>query len=316
MRPVVVVVVVFFSWAGAWTVPPHGARAASARHSFKGGLPDPTKDDGTAERIAQAEKEMWESFSPAQRTVKTAERAAITTLCEGRIAEALEQFDVALENSEGNRLLWQRGSALYFGGRWEDAANDFERNAETFEEMLGEPATEYLIWRAAALCQLARGDERRETPPDISLTPLALVEHSPLLQNAFDLFSIDGEACETALSKLGTIASPKRVSRSEQFDTDELQRVQDLDDSAIDAHFFAGLWAESALGDAERARAHFIAAADASRRIAEAPRRFPNPAIGGLAFRLPEVALRSRAWWPDGGVRPDLAESLRPARFF
>ena len=77
MRPVVVVVVVFFSWAGAWTVPPHGARAASARHSFKGGLPDPTKDDGTAERIAQAEKEMWESFSPAQRTVKTAERAAL-----------------------------------------------------------------------------------------------------------------------------------------------------------------------------------------------------------------------------------------------
>ena len=150
----------------AWTASPHRARAPSARHSFKGGLPDPTKDDGTAARLARAEKEMWESFSPAERTVKTAERAAITTLCEGRIAEALEQFDVALENSDGNRLLWQRGIALYFDGRWEDAANDFERNAETFEEMIGEPATEYLIWRAAALLpQLARGDERRATPP-------------------------------------------------------------------------------------------------------------------------------------------------------
>ena len=236
---------------------------------------------------------------------QTAERAAITTLCEGRIAEALEQFDVALENSDGIAPVAARDRAVLRRAQ-EDAANDFERNAETFEEMIGEPATEYLICAPPRCASRARRRAARDPArhqPDAAGTRRAL----PSLQNAFDL-SIDGEARPRRSSAM--IASPKRVSRSEQFDTDELQRVQDLDDSAIDAHLFAGLWAESRSATPARARAR-IAAADASRRIAEAPRRFPNPAIGGLAFRCPRSPC-GRARRPDGGVRPDSPPAARP----
>ena len=79
----------------AVVVPRLAAEEWSPNADFQvdGGVPDPEQDDGSAERLASSEEEMWASFSPRQIAMKRAERAAAAALNVGNVEEAVAQCD-------------------------------------------------------------------------------------------------------------------------------------------------------------------------------------------------------------------------------
>lgn len=177
--------------------------------------------------LAQLEQQYWESLNATERKIEARNSAGLEYLRLGQLQDAVDAFDEVKELSYGQRYAWQRGIALYYLDRFDEALSDFTESISKYERRFEEVATEERIMGAAA-ARLA--GKALELPTDLK-------ETRPIFRILLDIF--EG-------------GSPTEFKKIVRNDRDQMQRI-------LYSHYYTGIYWESR-GDPVRANAHITLA--------------------------------------------------------
>jgi lipoprotein NlpI len=161
----------------------------------------------------------------------------------GHIAESIADFDKYLELRPGEKPEhWQRGIALYYAGRYEDGAKQFELHRTVNPEDVENAAWHYLCVARAALAGGADAKQAVEKARAM-LIPIKGDRRIPMM-NVQALFAGKGTPEDV-------LAAAKAGKPGEE----------ELKDRLFYAHLYLGLWHEAA-GQADEAKKHIGLAAN------------------------------------------------------
>jgi lipoprotein NlpI len=160
----------------------------------------------------------------------------------GHVTEAVADFDKFLElRPEQKPHHWQRGIALYYAGRFDDAAKQFELHRSVNPQDVENATWHYLcVTRAAA----AGGADLKDavTKARKTLIPIREDRRVPMM-NVYALYGGKGTPQDVlAAAKVGAPGE------------------EELKERLFYAHLYLGLWHEAA-GETEEARKHIKLAA-------------------------------------------------------
>jgi tetratricopeptide (TPR) repeat protein len=217
-----------------------------------------------------------------------------------RISEAIESFDKVFE-LRPNAYCWQAGIAKFYAGDLEGAADVFARNAVTYENKFGAPASEERIWRHACELKLITSMSRkdRKLVEDTGgvasiLAPIPLKDYTAellksenrrVVRISLDLFSssIDRDHSGLILSraKLRAIGGTPGVTRRGP--------ILDRKMWKLSSWYYLGLHYD-AIGDTEESK----------RCMKRALRLCPNTGItSDITLSLPFIHMSQREWFDD-----------------
>ncbi|KAJ1458352.1 hypothetical protein M885DRAFT_513491 [Pelagophyceae sp. CCMP2097] len=221
--------------------------------------------DTAVRELRQLEAEALAQMSAKEKEIMRKTNTAMMYLRMGQFEDALVSFDAARALAGPAAYLWQRGIALFYLGRYGEAAADFDGNADIFEEKFEQLASEERV--LAACARRKAGDETA-----LVLNP-ELEETRPVLSVVNAVFS--GSAAMTDVGRLV-------INANEEDRKPGMRR-------RLHGHFYAALYFESVCGDDSRARAHMVLANE--RALAEQAKWESD-----VTLVLPSLHLKARGW--------------------
>jgi tetratricopeptide (TPR) repeat protein len=217
-----------------------------------------------------------------------------------RIADAIQSFDKVFE-LRPNAYCWQAGIAKFYAGDLEGAADIFARNAVTYENKFGAPASEERIWRHACELKLMTSMSRKDRKLvedtggiESLLTPIPVKDYTAellksenrrVIRTSLDLFSssVDRDYSGLILSraKLRAIAgAPGRNRNRPNLDRKMWK---------LSSWYYLGLHYD-AIGNTDESK----------RCMKRALRLCPNTGITeDITHSLPFIHMSQRDWFDD-----------------
>ncbi len=152
----------------------------------------------------------------------------------GKIGESIADFDKCLElRPEQKSQLWERGISLYYGGQFEQGAEQF-----VFSHMYHQNDVENSVWRYLCMARSASVKKARD-----GMLPVTHDRRVPMMQ-IYNLYR--GKAQPEEVLKAAKAGSPTKVVLKERL---------------FHAHLYLGLYYDAA-GQRELARKHMSQAAN------------------------------------------------------